>query len=58
MRVTLTKPYKKVIFNWDDEGKKYDLVTLGDITDEEVEHLIATKAHEGAEVPGWESVIK
>ena len=54
--VTCTAPYKKVIFTWPTMDE-CQVVALG-ASDEEVDALVAARAHEGCDVAGWHVSIE
>ena len=56
MTITITSNYKKAIFTWNDDMSNCSVAAIG-IEDDELEKLIAQKAHEGAAVQGWEPSI-
>lgn len=52
MIVTVTADYKKAVFTWSDDLEDCDMVAVG-FEDEELDALMAAKAHEGADVNGY-----
>ena len=50
----LADPFAFARFTWADSCDECSVVTGGDISDEQLEALIAAKGHEGAAVEGWD----
>lgn len=57
MIITLTRPYCRITFTWNDDGSSCTFTTMGDITDEDFAAILAADGHEGAEVEGWTTDI-
>lgn len=52
MIITVTAPYKKAVFTWDDALENCELKAHG-FEDEEIDMLIENKVHEGADLDGY-----
>ena len=52
MIVTVTADYKKAVFTWSDDLEDCDMVAVG-FEDDELDALMAAKAHQGANVNGY-----
>lgn len=55
--VTVTAPYKKAVFTWDESCESCSVSGYG-FDDQELQMLVASKAHEGASLEGFEVSIQ
>jgi hypothetical protein len=55
--VTITAPYKKAVFTWNDECDACDFTAHG-FEDDEIQMLIDTKAYQGKNLEGYEVTIQ
>jgi hypothetical protein len=54
--VTITAPYKKAVFTWDEECDSCEVSAYG-FEDEEMEMFVSTKAYMGKDLSGYEVTI-
>lgn len=56
MTVTVERDYARATFTWSDDLQDCDVVAVG-FSDEEIDAMIASKAHEGADFPGCKVTV-
>jgi hypothetical protein len=56
LTVTLTAPYKRVVFTWA-PGAADPTFTAAGVSDDELDRILAARGHEGADVEGFETEL-